>query len=228
MSTDMTELAQDRDDALRWALLVPLKAPATAKSRLFVPSDLRAELVLAMACDTVAVAMSCPLVALVLIVADSAEGLEPLQRMGAGIVLDTTGQGLNAGLRHAAGIAAARDSGYGIASLVADVAALTVDQLTRTLAAAAAHERSYVPDAAGPGTTFVAARHWGSFLPEYGPGSRRRHGDAGFVELTVPDITGLRLDVDTIADLAAATAIGTGPRTTAVLTRSAAPRGGSR
>jgi 2-phospho-L-lactate/phosphoenolpyruvate guanylyltransferase len=219
----MTEIAQDGDGALHWALLVPLKAPATAKSRLSVPSDLRAELVLAMACDTVAVALACPLVGLVLVVADSTEGLEPLQRMGAGIVVDTTGQGLNAGLRYAAGIAAARDSGYGIASLVADVAALTVDQLTRTLTAAAVHERAFVPDAAGPGTTFVAARHWGSFLPEYGTGSRRRHGDAGFVELTLPDIAGLRLDVDTIADLAAATAIGAGPRTTDVLRRHAAP-----
>ncbi|BEP16581.1 2-phospho-L-lactate guanylyltransferase [Acidothermaceae bacterium B102] len=204
-------------DGQRWAVLVPLKPLVSAKSRLAVPEALRVELVLAMACDTVAVALACPVVDLVLVVTDAVEGLEPLQRMGAGLIVDPAGDGLNAALRHAAGIAAARDSAYGIASLVADVAAATVDQLTRTLAEAAQHARSFVPDAAGPGTTLVAATQWGSFLPEYGAHSRRRHLAAGFVELSPPDITGLRLDVDTTADLQAAAAIGAGPRTTKLL-----------
>jgi len=205
-------------DGPRWAVLVPLKPLVSAKSRLAVPDTLRTELVLAMACDTVAVALACPAVDLVLVVTDAVKGLEPLQRMGAGLIVNPAGDGLNAALRHAAGIAAARDSGYGIASLVADLAAATVDQLTRVLAEAALHRRSFVPDAAGPGTTLVAATQWGSFLPEYGPQSRRRHVEAGFVELSLSDITGLRLDVDTTADLQAAAAIGVGPRTSRLLT----------
>jgi 2-phospho-L-lactate guanylyltransferase len=201
----------------QWALLVPLKPLRSAKSRLDLPADVRAALVVAMACDTVEVALACPLVDLVLVVADEADGLEPLQRLGAGVVLDPLRQGLNPALRHAATIAAARDSAFGIASLVADVAAVTVDQLTRVLDAAARHLSCFVPDAAGPGTTLVAATQWGSFLPEYGRGSRRLHLGAGLVELVLPDITGVRLDIDTTADLAAAAAIGVGPRTRGVL-----------
>ena len=193
---------------LRWAVLIPLKPLASAKSRLAVADAVRTELVLAMACDTVAVALACPLVDLVLVVTDTAEGLDPLQRMGAGMVVGPGGTGLNAALRHAAKVAAARDSTLGIASLVADVAAATVDQLTRVLAEAEHHLCSFVADAAGSGTTLLAATQWGSFLPEYGPQSRRRHLEAGFVELSEPDITGLRLDVDTTADLRAAAANG--------------------
>jgi len=129
----------------RWVLLVPVKPLRSAKSRFRLPADVRAELVLAMACDTVEVALACPLVDLVLVVADEVEGLEPLQRLGAGVVVDPSRQGLNAALRHAATIAAARDSGCGIASLVADVAAVTVDQLTRVLTEAAHHLSCFVP-----------------------------------------------------------------------------------
>ena len=211
----------DQHFGLRWAVLVPLKPLASAKSRLAVPDAVRTELVLAMACDTVAVALACPLVDLVLVVSDTVEGLGPLQRMGAGMVVDPKGMGLNAALRQAAGVAAARDSTLGIASLVADLAAATVDQLTRVLAEAEHHPCSFLPDAAGPGTTLVAATQWGSFLPEYGPQSRRRHLEAGFVELSVPDITGLRLDVDSTADLQSAAANGVGPRTSKVLGASA-------
>lgn len=214
---EMTVTAGLPDAERRWALLVPLKPLASAKSRLQLPAEVRTPLVLAMACDTVEVALACPLVDLVLVVAEEVDGLEPLQRLGAGVVVDPSRQGLNAALRHAAAIVAARDSGYGIAALVADVAAVTVDQLTRVLIEASHHLSSFVPDAAGQGTTFVAATQWGSFLPEYGPQSRRRHAAAGLVELVLPDITGLRLDVDTTVDLQAAAAIGAGPRTQALL-----------
>jgi 2-phospho-L-lactate guanylyltransferase len=143
--------------------------------------------------------------------------------MGAAVVVDPAVRGLNASLRYAAGVAAARDSSYGIASLVADVAAVSVDQLTRALDAAAAAGTAFVPDAAGRGTTLVAARQWGSFLPEYGLHSRRRHREAGFVELDLDDVTGLRLDVDTLADLAALKALGPGPMTSTLLARIGTP-----
>jgi 2-phospho-L-lactate guanylyltransferase len=219
MNADPRQLHQ-----VRWALLLPIKPPGTAKSRLALDSvQDRADLVLAMATDVVTVALACPRVALVLVVGDSPDGLEPLQRMGAAVVVDPAVRGLNASLRYAAGLAAARDSTYGIASLVADVAAVTVDQLTRALDAAAVAGNAFVPDAAGRGTTLVAARQWGSFLPEYGLHSRRRHREAGLVELNLDDATGLRLDVDTLADLAALKALGPGPMTRALLARIAVP-----
>ncbi len=213
----MTATTQEPAAVRRWALLVPLKPLALAKSRLRVPDEVRISLVLAMACDTVEVTLACPVVDLVLVVAEDVEGLEPLQRLGAGIVVDPSRQGLNAALRHAATLAAARDGALGIASLVADVAAVTADELTRVLTQASRYPRCFVPDAAGPGSTLVAATQWSAFQPEYGPASRRRHVAAGFVELALPDITGVRLDVDTMADLRAVAAIGAGPRTTEVL-----------
>ena len=226
----MTHAPPKDQNALRWALLVPMKPLDRAKGRLAVePPPLRAELVLAMACDTVTAASTCPLVDVVLVVADSAAGLDPLQRLGATVVVDPQARGLggdhglNESLCYAAGVAGARDSDYGIASLVADVAAVTPDQLTRVLRAASLHERSFVPDAAGVGTTLVASRHWATFLPEYGEQSRQRHVLAGFAEITEPDINGLRLDVDTIADLAAAAALGAGPQTRTVLDRGRPP-----
>jgi 2-phospho-L-lactate guanylyltransferase len=209
---------------MRWAMLLPIKPPGAAKSRLALASaEDRTALVMAMATDVVAVALACPRVDLVLVVGDSPDGLEPLQRMGATVVVDPAVRGLNASLRYAAGLAAARDASYGIASLVADVAAVTVDQLTRALDAAAVAGTAFVPDAAGRGTTLVAARRWGSFLPEYGLQSRRRHREAGFVELDLEDLTGLRLDVDTLADLAALRSLGPGPTTSALLERIGSP-----
>jgi len=89
------------------------------------------------------------------------------------------------------------------------------------LAAAAIEGTAFVPDAAGRGTTLVAARRWAAFLPEYGNHSRRRHLDAGFTELALPDLDGLRLDVDTVADLQALQRLQPGPRTRAVLARMA-------
>lgn len=208
---------------VRWAVLVPMKPPTAAKSRLAVPPATRAELVLAMAGDVVEAALACPEVDLVAVVADTAAGLEPLQRQGASLVVDPGGHDLNTSLRQAAAAVATRDGSYGIASLVGDVAAARPEQLSRVLAAAAIEGTAFVPDAAGRGTTLVAARRWAAFLPEYGRHSRRRHLDAGFSELALADLDGLRLDVDTVADLQALQGLEPGPRTRAVLARMTAP-----
>lgn len=202
---------------------MPLKPVTRAKSRLALPPEVRAELVLAMAADVVEAALRCPDVALVAVVADDSDGLEPLQRLGAALVVDPAPQDLNTSLRHAAAVAATRDASYGIASLVADVAAVRPDQLSRVLAAAAIAGTAFVPDAAGRGTTLVASRRWSGFLPEYGKYSRRRHAEAGFTELTLPDLDGLRLDVDTVADLTALQRLTPGPRTGKVLAGLTAP-----
>lgn len=204
---------------VRWAVLVPLKAPTAAKSRLAVPPETRAELVLAMAGDVIEAALACPEVDLVAVVADTAKGLESLQRQGAALVVDPERRDLNTSLRQAAAVAATRDGSYGIASLVGDVAAVRPAQLSRVLAAAAIEGTAFVPDAAGRGTTLVAARRWAAFLPEYGKSSRHRHLEAGFTELLLPDLDGLRLDVDTMADLQSLQRLEPGRRTRALLAR---------
>lgn len=201
-----------------WTLLVPLKAAGTAKSRLDVGSHtLRARLAMAMACDVVEVVLGCPRVRSVVVVSETADGLEPLSRLGAELFVGGAGTGLNPALRLASSQLSTSHPGAPIAALVGDVAAATVGELTRTLDAAAGHPRAFLADRAETGTTLVAASGAAGFRPEYGPGSRRRHAGAGFVELDLPEVEGLRLDVDTAQDLAAAAALGLGPRTAAVL-----------
>ena len=101
-----------------------------------------------------------------------------------------------------------------MALLSADLPALRPAELTAALAAAAAHARSFVPDAAGGGTTLLAAAPGVPADPRYGAGSAAAHRASGAVPLT-GDWPSLRRDVDTAADLLAAAALGLGPATRA-------------
>lgn len=127
---------------------------------------------------------------------------------------------LNAALRHGAAMAARRWPGTGLAALTADLPALSPSELAAALRSAAPGDTparaSFVPDAAGVGTTLYAVPPGGEFRPLFGGASRARHAAAGAVELAFGGMTGLRRDVDTPDDLRAALALGAGPRTTAV------------
>jgi 2-phospho-L-lactate guanylyltransferase len=134
---------------------------------------------------------------------------------------------LNAALRHGAAMAARRWPGTGLAALTADLPALRPAELAVTLRAAAAlagpglvdtglvDTASFVPDAAGVGTTLYAVPPGGDFRPLFGGASRARHAASGATELDLADIAGLRRDVDTPDDLRAALALGAGPLTQA-------------
>lgn len=127
---------------------------------------------------------------------------------------------LNAALRHGAATAARRWPGTGLAALTADLPALSPSELAAALRSAAPGDTparaSFVPDAAGVGTTMYAVPPGGEFRPLFGGASRARHAAAGAVELAFGDMTGLRRDVDTPDDLRAALALGAGPRTAAL------------
>lgn len=127
---------------------------------------------------------------------------------------------LNAALRHGAATAARRWPGTGLAALTADLPALSPSELAAALRSAAPGDTparaSFVPDAAGVGTTMYAVPPGGEFRPLFGGASRARHAAAGAVELAFGDMTGLRRDVDTPHDLRAALALGAGPRTAAL------------
>jgi 2-phospho-L-lactate guanylyltransferase len=129
--------------------------------------------------------------------------------------------GLNAGLTEAAAWAQQRWPEDAVAALVGDLPALHPEELSVALAAAAAHPRAHVADALGTGTTLLTALPGHSLRPEFGPGSAARHHSSGAVGLAVGP--GLRLDVDTAADLAAALQVGLGPATTAVLAEQGSP-----
>lgn len=140
-----------------WTIVVPVKQLNVAKSRLRgasgqVPHE---QLVLALAQDTVAAARDCPLVREVLVVTDDPVAGPALGRLGARVVPDRPAAGLNPAIAYAAGSVPVDRP---IAALTADLPALRPAELARALRmVATAGRRGFVADAAGTGTTLLAA-----------------------------------------------------------------------
>jgi len=195
-----------------WSVLIPVKVLAEAKSRLAsLAGPRRAELALALASDTVTAVLASDAVARVIVITDDQDAAVALAALGALVVPDEPGSGLNPALRHGARYAAARWPGDGMAALSADLPALRPEQIGQALRAAAAWPTAFVADAAGDGTTLYAARAGAAFQPAFGLASRARHAAGGAAELGLDGIGGLRRDVDTPSDLRGAVALGLGP-----------------
>lgn len=173
-----------------WTVVVPVKGTQSAKSRLAASP----ELALAIALDSVAAALGTTRV----IVVTSSAMSESFEHLGAQVVIDAAA-GLNAAV--AQGIVAAGDGP--VAVLLGDVPALRAAELTLALELAAGHPLSFVADADDDGTVLIAALRSADHRPAFGRHSRAAHLAAGYVELEVPDESGLRRDVDTPAQLAA-------------------------
>jgi 2-phospho-L-lactate guanylyltransferase len=210
---------------LQWSLVVPAKRLAAAKTRLTpltaaLGRDLpagHADLVLALLADTVVAARDSSAVGLVVVVTDDPRATALVTALGARTVGDEPDSGLNAALVHGA-----RSIGGGpVAALSSDLPALRPGELTAALQAAAAVPRAFVADAEGSGTTLLAARD-GDLAPRFGRGSAAAHAAGGAVPLA-GDWPGLRQDVDTPADLAAARRLGVGERTTGFLSATSWP-----
>ncbi|NEC68529.1 2-phospho-L-lactate guanylyltransferase [Streptomyces sp. SID9727] len=207
--------ATNTDPVGRWSLVVPLKPLARAKTRLAPASGalLRPRLALAFARDTVAAALSCPDVADVVVVTDDPVAGAALAALGALVVPDTPGAGLNAALAHGERAVRTGRPGAPLAALNADLPALRPAELSRVLEFSAAFPRAFVPDAAGIGTTFLSAAPGVELRPVFGGPSRVRHLASGAVEITLPGIDSVRRDVDTGEDLRVALELGVGPFT---------------
>jgi 2-phospho-L-lactate/phosphoenolpyruvate guanylyltransferase len=198
-------------------VIVPVKAAAYAKSRLAPLGDrARRDLVGAFAADTVSAALGSSSVGVVLVVTDDHVLAADLRSLGAQVVPDGTTDDLNESLTQAAAEAHRRWPELRPVALCADLPALDEQQLTEALEVAARHVAAFVTDAAGEGTTMLAAASRDDFLPRFGPHSREAHLADGAHEIVEVDVPTLRRDVDTPADLAAAIALGVGPRTTTV------------
>jgi len=193
---------------MRWTIVLPVKTLPAAKTRLLSASASPAahrRLVEAVRADTLSAASAADGVARVLIVTD---------RAGLPDALVQIRPGLNPALTEAAEHAAREWPADGVVALVGDLPALRPDELAAALIAAAAHPRSFVPDAEGTGTTLLAARPGVALQPAFGTGSAARHGS---IAVALDAGPGLRRDVDTAADLRAAAAVGLGPATAAEL-----------
>lgn len=200
-----------------WCLVVPVKRLATAKTRLApLAGPHRAALALAFAADTVRAARDCPPVVLTVAVTDDPVVTTALRRLGALVVPDSPGAGLNAALRHGAAVAARVRPGCAVGALSADLPALRSTELASALAAGGDGSVTYVADSSGRGTTLLLACNGALLRPRFGPGSAAAHAAWGAVALT-PPLPTLRRDVDTPADLRAAAMLGLGRHTAAVL-----------
>ncbi len=200
-----------------WSLVLPVKPLERAKSRLGeYAGQLRAELALAFALDTVTAALNCPAVARVLVVSSDPLAGARLARLGALLVTDEPGGGLNPALAHGAAHARRLAPNAPLATLSADLPALRPEELARVLAAVRLPGRAFLADSPGIGTTLLACSPDRPLAPAFGGASRERHAAGGAVELTLPDVPSVRRDVDTGADLAQALALGVGPHTALV------------
>jgi 2-phospho-L-lactate/phosphoenolpyruvate guanylyltransferase len=201
--------------APEWVVVVPVKLTALGKSRLGDVVADRAALALAIALDTIEAAAAASLVAEVIVVTDDREvmtGIKRMRRVRA--VPEGTEPGLNAAI--ATGARAAGDD-TARAALLGDLPALHPGDLDAALAAAATVERGLVTDAEGTGSTLVTARAGAVWTSAFGENSAERHRLLGCTVLVVPADSTLRRDVDTTEQLAAASALGLGPRTAAAL-----------
>jgi len=203
--------------AQSWAVVVPVKRLELAKTRLSVDRELRRELALAMATDTVLACRGTTGVVEVVVVTDDEIAGAAMRSLGATVVPDEPDAGLNPALSHGVRLARSRHTEAAVVLLSSDLPALTPQALAPLLQRSGSVDAGCVADAAGTGTTALTLGPSSSLLPSFGAGSWRRHVDAGAVDLTTYADPQLRRDVDTTADLTEAMALGCGAATVTVV-----------
>ncbi|MGW4489152.1 2-phospho-L-lactate guanylyltransferase [Amycolatopsis sp. NPDC004368] len=206
-------------------LVVPLKHPSVGKSRLrgALAGAEHADLVLALAYDTLAAVTSAAGVRRVLVVATDPAAVSELAGLGVELVPEPVGGGLNEALRHGAALLRDGEPGGVVGALQADLPALRAGDFAAALAEAAGR-RAFVADHQGTGTTLLLSAPGAPLDPRFGAGSAQRHTDSGAVALSGAMVS-LRSDVDTSDDLRHARALGVGKHTAALLPDETVPMG---
>ncbi|WP_448629746.1 2-phospho-L-lactate guanylyltransferase [Cellulomonas soli] len=210
-------------DGRTWVVVVPVKDARQGKTRLGAALDAqtRADLVRAMALDTVQAAVTCERVARVVVVtADAVVTTEAGRLSGVSVIGEPPHVGQRSGLDAAAlaGAAEARRGGpVPVAVLLGDVPALRPADLAEALTAADGLARAVVTDAAGSGTTLLAVGPGMPLEPRFGLGSAYAHQHLGHVALDVPHGSTLRQDVDVPDDLAVVSRLPLGSRTSTLV-----------
>jgi 2-phospho-L-lactate/phosphoenolpyruvate guanylyltransferase len=196
-------------------LIIAVKRLSDAKTRLasaFSPGD-REGVVLAMLLDTITAASSVMAVRTITVVTPDPVAAEAVRELGARVLVDPTPAGHPDPLNNAISVteAAIRAETPNVGVLQGDLPALQPRELAEAIAMARQHQRSFVSDRHGTGTSALFA--FGVPLASVlGADSARRHKDSGAVELT-GRWPGLRCDIDTPDDLATALGLGVGALT---------------
>ncbi|RYF52423.1 MAG: 2-phospho-L-lactate guanylyltransferase [Comamonadaceae bacterium] len=202
-----------------WTVLIPVKRPALAKSRLAVAPTTRAALARAFALDTIDAALQCAQVQSVRVITADDEVTARASELGATVVVDSTEGDLNQCLRDAA----APLPPSPLVALVSDLPALRPHELgsalifaDHLLRVASRHSAGFLPDCTGNGTTLLAASANSGFDPRFGMLSAAAHRASGARPLRTGGVDTVRRDVDTLRDLRAALLLGVGPHTARV------------
>jgi len=188
---------------LSWTVVVPIKGFAQAKSR-FGDEMHRGTLASAFVTDVVAALLAAPRVAKVIVVTSDVDAVNIAHLLGAQSTADP-GTGLNAA------IAAGATNAMPVAAILGDVPCVSPDDIEWALAQAEQHDRSYITDAAGTGTTFLATTA-SALDPAFGEHSAAAHEASGAHRIDGASAA-LHRDVDTEVDLWDAVRIGVGKAT---------------
>ncbi|MFD6198469.1 2-phospho-L-lactate guanylyltransferase [Mycobacteriaceae bacterium NPDC060252] len=191
-----------------FGVIIAVKNLASAKSRLApsLSASERERLVLGMLTHAISVAFTAART--VAVISPDPAAKAAAGQAGARFIFDDTPADhpdpLNNALRSAA--TQLRASSPNLVVLQADLPAVTAEEFAAAMRAARNHPRSFVADRHGTGTAALFSTN-GDLDPLFGIDSARRHRDSGAVELA-GDWPGLRCDVDTLEDLAAARELG--------------------
>ncbi len=200
-------------------LIIAVKRLAAAKTRLapIFSAPTRESVVLAMLVDTLSAATRVSSLRSITVITPDEAAAAAATDLGAQVLADPTPPGdpdpLNSAITSAARAVASSEAGSisNTVVLQGDLPALQTQELAEAISAARQYPRSFVADRLGTGTAVLCA--FGTELdPRFGPDSAARHSRSGAIELTGA-WPGLRCDVDTPADLAAARQLGVGPAT---------------
>jgi 2-phospho-L-lactate guanylyltransferase len=185
----------------RWTVVIPVKGTALAKSRLGIAEPDRGDLAMAFAVDTVSAALAAERVGTVIVVTASDVVDRRMHNLGALTVRETSPAGLNPAIELGLDAAQSHTPHAPVAVLLGDLPALDPADLDAALQSALDHPMAMVADAEGVGTVMVTALRVIHHHIRFGDGSRAAHLAEGYVELDVDVGSGLRRDVDTLADL---------------------------
>jgi 2-phospho-L-lactate guanylyltransferase len=196
-------------------LIIAVKRLSSTKTRLAptFPAYAREGVVLAMLIDTITAAAAVGSLGCVTVVTPDDAAAAAAAGLGVDVLRDPTPDAHPDPLNNAllAAERAVTGSMVNIVALQGDLPALQTQELTEAIAAAGLRRRSFVADRHGTGTAALFA--FGAALdPLFGRDSAARHRRSGAVELTGA-WPGLRCDVDTPEDLAAARRLGVGVAT---------------
>ncbi|OBI89101.1 2-phospho-L-lactate guanylyltransferase [Mycobacterium asiaticum] len=200
-------------------LIIAVKRLAAAKTRLapVFSAPTRESVVLAMLVDTLTAAAGVSSLRSITVITPDEAAAAAAADLGAHVLGDPTTPDDPDPLNSAIAVAE-RSMANEVANLVVlqgDLPALQTQELAEAISAARHYRRSFVADRLGTGTAALFA--FGTPLgPQFGPDSCARHRRSGAIELTGA-WPGLRCDVDTPADLAAARQLGVGAATARAL-----------